>query len=125
MSSDLLNYLWGALGLLSASIQIIATVLLLKERMGAVWMMFVGAIVGALLSLYFLFGSRLTASSQNIGLLVQAVSWVGWMSFTLGLLWFALKRRAMANRIAELEAILQAHSHQQIVSQSSSPVAPH
>lgn len=37
------------------------------------------------------------------------------MCFTLGLLWFALKRRTMANRIAELEAIIQAHSNQQMV----------
>ncbi|MFD0894797.1 hypothetical protein KBB96_04730 [Luteolibacter ambystomatis] len=121
MSSNLLNYLVGALGLVSATIQVTATILLMKERMGAVWMMFVGAIVGGLLALYILFGSRLLPSSENIDLLVRAVSWMGWMSFTLGLLWYSLKRRAMANRIEELEAILRAHTQQQAGARSADP----
>ena len=116
------NNIWGLLSSLMSCLQLFALIVLAHERIASVWLMISGTAIGLVITLATL--TKIVPLNQNIAAFVTAGSWFGYASFVLGLLWFALKRRAMASRIEELEAILRAHLHQQTGSSASNPVDP-
>jgi hypothetical protein len=116
------NNIWGLLGCLMSGLQLFALIVLARERIASVWLMISGTAIGLVITLAIL--TKMVPLNQNTTAFVTAGSWFGYASFVLGLLWFALKRSAMASRIEELEAVLRAHSHQQTDARASSPVDP-
>jgi uncharacterized BrkB/YihY/UPF0761 family membrane protein len=112
--------LWLLATMLINFAQIIAAVLLLRERHIGAWLMFSGSVITLIGSLIlqagfsFLFermGIR-SPSYESIITVVSSFTYLGAFLFAIGLLLHALRLRGRADRIAELEAILQAQ-HQQ------------
>ena len=109
--TSLMMYLWPLLSLLFGALQVTAAILLLRERGMGPWMMLCGSVIGLIGSVGssgFSILSRLYSIMEvgNIMILLSFVSAFGHLLFTIGLLLYALQRRALANRITELEAIL-------------------
>ncbi|MEO5912784.1 MAG: hypothetical protein ABIS50_01015 [Luteolibacter sp.] len=108
MPSSAYLSLSSVVGLLSMAIQIAACVLLLRERSAATWMMIVGTVISTLGKLGSL-TSLVTwwrMTGQGYYTIVYATVSFGSLLFLAGLLLYAMQRRALAHRIAELEAIL-------------------
>ncbi len=119
-SYGLLNqYLWLGFSVMSCILQVLAAILLFRERGAAAWMI----LIGSILSMAFGLGSRLVVVFHNAGRfgssfetlihytnILGAVSALGGMLFIVGLVLYALRRRALAARIAELEQIIAAQN---------------
>ena len=114
-SNDLLQYLWLAFSIVYCSLQVIAAILLFRERGLAVSIMLAGSILYGVAVL----GSRLILVLSNAGIfelnptnmmrnfnILNTVSALGGLLFIVGLILYALRRRALSARIAELEQIL-------------------
>lgn len=113
------QYLWLGFSVMTCILEVLAAILLFRERGAASWMI----LIGSILSLVFGLGSRLVIIFHNAGTFVSsfetllhytnilgAVSALGGMLFIVGLVLYALRRRALATRIAELEQIIAAQN---------------
>ena len=102
---------WPVLALLLGVLEIITAVMLLKEEGAGPKLMLGGAVTGLLGNLSFNIVPLLTSLIDMEVHLIYSMTWaltaLGSMLFTIGLLLYALRRRAQATRIAELEAILE------------------
>lgn len=109
------QYLWLGFSVMSGILQVLAAILLFRERGAAAWMI----LIGSILSIVFGLGSRLIFVFHNAGTfgssfetvihytnILGAVSALGGLLFIVGLVLFALRRRALSTRIAELEQII-------------------
>jgi uncharacterized BrkB/YihY/UPF0761 family membrane protein len=110
---------WMLATLLVVSVQIISSVLLLREKHIGPWLMLAGSVITLIGSLvmrvgfaFFLdrIGMHLS-TYQWVFTAISAFSYFGSFLFGLGLLLYALRQKGRADRIAELEAIL--HSRHQ------------
>ena len=105
------SLVWPVLAMLLGALEICISVMVLKEGPGPK-LMLAGAVAGLLGNLTSFAGSFLWerfGQEDNI-ITLYTVTWgftaIGATLFTTGLLMFVLRRRALAARIAELEAIL-------------------
>ncbi|RYD17613.1 MAG: hypothetical protein EOP88_25650 [Verrucomicrobiaceae bacterium] len=112
-SLSFLTIIWSLLALLLGAMQITIAILLLKEKGAGPKLMLAGAVASILgnvgsASMSFL-ADLLNSGDSAIALywIVSAVSALGALLFTIGLLLNVLRRRALTTRIAELEAILR------------------
>jgi hypothetical protein len=119
-SYGILNqYLWLGFSVMSGILQVLAAILLFRERGAPAWMM----LIGSILSMVFGLGSRLFIFFHNAGTfgssfetvihytnILGAMSALGGMLFMVGLVLYALRRRALATRITELEQIIAAQN---------------
>jgi hypothetical protein len=116
---NLIQYLWLGFSFISGVLQVLAAILLFRERSAAAWMI----LIGSILSVAFGLGSRLVIFFHNAGTfessfetvihytnILGAVNALGGMLFIVGLVLFALSRRALSARIAELEQIIAAQN---------------
>lgn len=108
---DLVQIAWLLFGLVIGAVQIIAAVLLLRDRGTGPWLMLAGAVISLLSSiggrLFVMFAVR-RLSAPEIPVIYQIISGIGGLGtilFTAGLLIFVLQRRALRTRIDELEHI--------------------
>lgn len=110
MSTTLHSLIWPLLALLLGGLQITAAALLLRERGSGPWLMMIGGVIGLVGHIAILITSRLPSSYNTLPTLLALSSFVslGSLLFGIGLLLHVLRRRALGNRIAELEAILAA-----------------
>jgi hypothetical protein len=112
---NLLQFAWLAFALLFGGLQITASILLLRERGIGPWLMLIGAVISVgghvasqVFVVFFLNSGRLGIGSRGqILSVISGFSALGSLLFVGGLLLFALTRRSLAQRIAELESILQ------------------
>lgn len=113
VTSDLMQYVWLFLALIVAVLQITAAVILLKDRHMGAWLILTGAVtlflpvLGSNILMFVLNKGNvsldlISAMARSIGTL----SFLGSLLIALGLLLHALRQRAKANRIAELEMII-------------------
>ena len=113
------QYLWLGFSVMSGILQVLAAILLFRERGAPAWMM----LIGSILSMAFGLGSRLIIVFHNAGTfessfetvihyanILGAVNALGGMLFIVGLVLYALRRRALSARIAELEQIIAAQN---------------
>lgn len=111
-----MQFVWIIATLLSGGLQVTAAVLLLRHRGAGPILMLGGAGLGMLTSIASqitvfignargLWGEGETVSLHQIITLLGLVSTICWLIFSAGLLIFALQRRALRNRIDELERI--------------------
>ncbi|MES2921518.1 MAG: hypothetical protein V4819_08230 [Verrucomicrobiota bacterium] len=103
-------YIWPLIALLIGGLQITAAVLLLREHGSGPWLMLIGGgmtVTGHVAIAVARFGSSFNAYPAIRAL--GSFATLGSLLFGIGLLLHALRRRALGNRIAELEAILAAH----------------
>lgn len=114
MDSDYLRILaWFLFAIAIGGVNIYAACLLWRERGIAPRLMLSGAILAALGGIgangMWLYQS-VTSSDflQTAFQVLSSLSGLGWFLLSLGWLLFALRRRALAARIAELEAIVEA-----------------
>ncbi len=111
---NLLMIAWLLFTLLIGATQITAAILLLRERHMGPWMMLIGGIIALIGSvgnqLLWLFRLTSTGSSVAIVNATSAFSALGHLAFAIGLLLHALRRRALAIRIVQLEAILHSQN---------------
>lgn len=112
-SLSFLTIIWSLLALLLGAMQITIAILLLKEKGAGPKLMLAGAVASILgnvgsASMSFL-ADLLNSGDSAMALywIVSAVSALGALLFTIGLLLNVLRRRALTTRIAELEAILR------------------
>lgn len=112
MSTSALSILpWFLSSLLLTSLQIASAVILLKERHVAPWLMLAGSAMaligqtGSLVIQAFLMGSGHLQIQYMIA--TSSFATLGHLLFCIGLLLHALHQRAKADRIAQLEAILE------------------
>jgi hypothetical protein len=118
-SGILIQYLWLGFSVMSGILQLLAAILLFRERGAATWMILIGSILSVALGL----GSRLIFVFHNAGMfgssfesvihytnILGSVSALGGLLFIVGLVLFALRRRALSARIAELEQIIAAQN---------------
>lgn len=118
-SNELLQYLWLAFSIVCCGLQVLAAILLLRERGVAVSILLAGSILNGITVL----GSRLILVLSNAGIfelnpttmmrnftLLNSVSALGGLLFVVGLMLYALRRRALTARIAELEQIIAAQN---------------
>lgn len=122
MSSSVLSVLpWFVSSLLFSSLQIASAVILLKERHLAPWLMLTGSAMaligqtGSLLIQAFLMGSghfQMGSGRFQMQYVIAtyALATLGHLLFCIGLLLHALHQRAKADRIAQLEAILESRN---------------
>jgi hypothetical protein len=115
-SLALFSAIWSVLALLLGAMEITIAVMLLKEKGAGPKLMLAGAvagIVGNLGSAAINFVADVLGAGDSpytfYGI-VWAVSALGSLLFTVGLLLHVLHRRALATRIAELEAILESQN---------------
>ena len=120
---NFMTIIWLLISLVFAAIQITSSVILLRERNLGPWLMLTGAVIslaGQVASHVFVFsfntGGRFVASSSlaNLMTVASGVAAFGSLLFLGGLFFFALTRRGLAARIAELEAILAERHNQRI-----------
>ena len=97
------------ISLLLGGLQITAAVLLLRERGCGPWLMLIGGGISVVLPVALQILSRvLSPNNMPIYMVISAFGTLGSLLFGIGLLLHALQRRALGNRIADLEAILAA-----------------
>lgn len=115
MSTSVASILpWFLSSLLLVCLQIASAVILLKERHVAPWLMLAGsgmALIGqtgSLLVQAFLMGSG--RFRMEYVMATSAFATLGHLLFCIGLLLHALHQRAKADRIAQLEAILESRN---------------
>lgn len=110
VSFSFLSLAWPLLAILLGSLEISIAVLLLREKGPGPKLMLGGAIMGLLGNLSKLGAMFMMNQSGNFSEAAYAATWsltaLGSLLFTIGLLLFTLHRRALTNRITELEAIL-------------------
>lgn len=118
MSVDFIPQIaWMLASMLVISVQIIAAVLLLREKHIGPWLMLAGAVVslmGALAHPFIAFFSSLAGRIDLMStyMALAGLGYFGALLFGIGLLLHALNQKGRADRIAELEAILHSR-HQQ------------
>ncbi len=111
--AELMQFVWLAFSVLMGAIQIIASVLLLRDQHLGPWLMLAGACITLLSNsaiqaisiLGFPFG--LDEHMQVFYQIAGGISSLGWLCFGAGLLIFALHRRSQRHRITELEQIVE------------------
>lgn len=95
---------------LAVVMYIASSVLLLRERAPGPWLMLAGSVlsvVGMLASLVLqIYVTRVSGFNNNAFLAVASLSSLGALLFAIGLLLHALRQKAKANRVAELEGII-------------------
>ena len=118
-SNDLIQYFWLGFNILISILQVIAGGLLFRKRSPESWMILVGSILSGI----FVVASHLVFILQSNGIiewtseaimlrvnLISAVAALGGMLFITGLILFAIRRRSLTARIAELEQIIAAQN---------------
>ena len=112
MSYSLLSIVpWLLSGLLVGGLNIATAVILLRERHTGPWLMLAGSAItlmgqaSVIVFQFFVIRSRPGLNLQWM-LASSAFSALGALLFAIGLLLFALHLRGRANRVAELEQIL-------------------
>ena len=111
--AELMQFVWLAFSVVIGAIQIIGSVLLLREQHLGPWLMLVGACISLLAGgatqaisiLGFPFG--LTDHIEVFYQVAGGISSLGWLCFGAGLLIYALHRRSQHHRIAELERVVE------------------
>ena len=118
MSYSLLTFLpWLLISFVLAALHITSAVILLRERHSGPWLMLAGsatALLGQIASMVvqaFLMQSRSGPPPVAWLSATSSLSSLGSLLFAIGLLLHALRQRGKANRIAELEAILNSRSN--------------
>ena len=111
MTSNLLSQFgWLAVTLLIGSLQIIASVLFLRERHIGPMLMLAGAILSLLagigIRVMVVYMAPVSDFNPAISPAISALGFLGSLLFFIGLLLLALHRRGLAARITELETIL-------------------
>lgn len=121
-ASSILPLVWLVFSLVLGGGQVLAAIMLLKERHAGPWLMLGGALItllghGGTQCLVFLANLRGWFGSSRFGIefptLITAISSLGAFGsllFTVGLLLFAFHRRGLAARIAELEQVTRTPS---------------
>ena len=110
MSYSLSYFIGPLISLLLGGLQITAAVLLLRERGSGPWLM----LVGGMISMVGHAALPIVVTDLNFKgpywtvTVLSSLGTLGSLLFGIGLLLHALQRRALGNRIAELEAILAA-----------------
>jgi hypothetical protein len=117
MNFSLLSFVWLAFGLLVGALHILAAVLLLRDRGPGPWMMLAGGVISLCGSVasqaynIFRIGSWYPSGDPELHMRVisalSGFSALGSLLFCVGLVLFALNRRALARRVEELESILR------------------
>lgn len=114
---SLFSLVWPVLALLLGALEISIAVMLLKEEGAGPKLMLGGAVAGLLGNLSSFAAPFLWEffTSRNPVETLYTATWaltaLGATLFTTGLLLYVLRRRALATRIAELEAILGSRDH--------------
>ena len=114
MSYSIYSFIWPLVGLLFGGLEITAAVFLLRERGGGPWLMLIGsgiAVVGRV-AIPFMLPVINPSDHFLTYTAVSSFATLGSLTFGIGLLLHALQRRALGNRIAELEAILATRQDQ-------------
>ena len=118
MSYSLYSLVWPLFALLLGGLQITAAALLLRERGSGPWLMLIGGVISTIVNcalpiivIFFNSGGPYPIVSTIMRSL-SSFSTLGSLLFGIGLLLHALRRRALGNRIAELEAILATRRNQ-------------
>lgn len=119
MSSALTFIPWILISVVIGALNITSAIYLLRERhMGPMLMLAgsgiallgqLGQIAGTVVMLFGYRSAFITNSTMSM-LAVSALATLGTLLFSIGLLLHALHQRGKANRIAELEAILNSRS---------------
>lgn len=117
-SNDLITYWPYAYTLLIALLQIFTGILFFQERHTSTWLALIGGLMGAPINFINLMIGLFTRSYhseprrdwESVMNTLSYVSAMGLIMFASGMLWIALRRRALAARIAELEQILAAQN---------------
>lgn len=116
-SISFISLVWPLLAILIGALEIGIAVLLLREQGPGPKIMLGGAVMGLLghlsgIAVMFLMNQTgLTEFNEAALTATLSLTGLGSMAFAIGLLLHALHRRALANRIAELEAILASRDH--------------
>lgn len=109
MSYSLYTFFWPLFSLLLGGLQITAAVLLLRERGSGPWLMLIGSVISTVGNVAIQIFPTLISDGPYATLrALYSFITFGSLSFAIGLLLHTLRRRALGNRIAELEAILAA-----------------
>lgn len=117
VSSNLEQIVWLGVSLLICGLQVMAAILLFRERNGPTWMMLIGSLLYGLfiaasqiIFMCYLFGGFAweIESTMKITRSLGAAGTFGGILFFAGLILFALRHRSHAARIAELEQIIVA-----------------
>jgi uncharacterized membrane protein YfcA len=102
---------WLLATLLVVSVQIVSSVMLLREKHIAPRLMLAGSVIsligglaGHILALFFV--QRLEIDPMVAFNALNGLSYTGHLTFCIGLLLYALHQKGRADRIAELEAII-------------------
>jgi hypothetical protein len=118
-SFGLLHYFWLAINILFCLLQILAAVLLFRERGTNGWMMLIGGVLSGITTLTLLIVdifhevSALPVGWATINRyrnVLGTMATCGQFVFLVGLVLYALRRRAQIHRIAELEQIIAAQN---------------
>ena len=118
-SINLTHSMWLIFIFLFCLLQILAAAILLRERGAATWLMLVASILSGIFSLSsrFFFGLHaaglLSAPFETVALYSSSFAAAAVFSeilFVIGLILYALRRRALTTRIAELEQIIAAQN---------------
>jgi hypothetical protein len=111
--SELMQIVWLGLTVLIGALQVIASVLLLREQHLGPWLMLAGACIsllagGAIQTISLLgFPFGLDEHMQVFYQIISGISSLGWLCFGAGLLIFALHRRSQRHHITELEQVVE------------------
>jgi hypothetical protein len=106
---------WFLISLVLWALNITSAVILLNERHSGPWLMLTGsgiALVGQIGSRLLIFTLRTNNFKTDWFAAMGALSSLGALLFSIGLLLHALHQRGKANRIAELEMILNSRDKQ-------------
>jgi len=117
-SNDLITYWPYAFSLLIGLLQVFAAIFFFQDRHASTWLALIGSLMGAPIAFINLVIGLITRSyhsepRRDLDSAMQALSYVsamGLIMFASGILWIALRRRALASRIAELEQIIEAQN---------------
>lgn len=98
-------------GLLISGLNITAAICLMKEKHIGVILMLVGGVIALIMQIVsyvmpYFFKYSHPFDFNSVWLVQISLSFIGPLIFSIGLLLHALHQRGKANRIAELEAIL-------------------
>lgn len=106
--------------ILISALSITASALFLRERSAGPWLMLIGSIIFALCLLPKAIYVSISFSGVSTNAMLEGVMYFtiwNWLAisasmvFSVGLILTALRRRGLANRIAELETLLEARQN--------------
>jgi hypothetical protein len=106
---NITQFAWLFFTLLLSAAQIVAAVLLLRDRGAGPLMMLIGSVMsligGCASHLVWIVLHRPFETLRVVGSVASGIGGLGSLLFVAGLLIFALQRRALQARIAELERV--------------------